>query len=201
MAPTWRKEPFDDPDWLFDCKYDGFRALYYIEPGHNRLISRNGNLLTRFDALGGALAAELSVDDAIIDGEVIAADETVIALQHSASECGHLRAFVAEQGHCRRFRLRLVQLGEVAAGDLAKHGHGVADSALVAAEGTVREDCLVIRPRNPVFSAGGHHEAGKSTQIPQFGGRQLGSEIVDRAHHIAPMVRPRNDVAHWAECA
>ena len=76
MAPTWRKEPFDDPDWLFDFKYDGFRALYYIEPGHNRLISRNGNLRTRFDVLAGALAAELNVDDAIIDGEVIAADET-----------------------------------------------------------------------------------------------------------------------------
>ena len=76
MAPTWRKEPFDDPDWLFDFKYDGFRALYYIEPGHNRLISRNGNLLTRFDVLAGALAAELNVYDAIIDGEVIAADET-----------------------------------------------------------------------------------------------------------------------------
>jgi ATP-dependent DNA ligase len=50
ITPTWRKEPFDGPDWLFDVKYDGFRALYYIEPGHNRLISRNGNLLTRFDA-------------------------------------------------------------------------------------------------------------------------------------------------------
>ena len=76
MAPTWRKEPFDDPDWLFDFKYDSFRALYFLEPGHNRLISRNGNLLTRFDVLAGALAAELNVDDAIIDGEVIAADET-----------------------------------------------------------------------------------------------------------------------------
>jgi bifunctional non-homologous end joining protein LigD len=76
IAPTWRKEPFDDPDWLFDFKYDGFRALYYIEDGRSRLISRNGNLLTRFDALGGALAAELDVDDAVIDGEVIAADET-----------------------------------------------------------------------------------------------------------------------------
>ena len=76
IVPTWRKEPFDNPDWLFDFKYDGFRALYYIEPGRSRLISRNGYLLTRFDALGDALTAELDVDDAVIDGEVIAADET-----------------------------------------------------------------------------------------------------------------------------
>src|SRR5215831_13346198 len=76
IAPTWRKQPFDDPHWLFDCKYDGFRALCYIERGRSRLISRNGNLMTRFDALGGALAAWLDVEDAIIDGEVIVADVT-----------------------------------------------------------------------------------------------------------------------------
>src|SRR5215472_12909223 len=23
IIPRWRKEPFDDPDWLFDFKYDG----------------------------------------------------------------------------------------------------------------------------------------------------------------------------------
>ena len=33
-------------------------------------------MLTRFDALGAALTAKLDVDDAVIDGEVIAADET-----------------------------------------------------------------------------------------------------------------------------
>jgi hypothetical protein len=32
-------ERIDDPNWLFDLKYDGFRALYYIEPGRSRLIS------------------------------------------------------------------------------------------------------------------------------------------------------------------
>ena len=26
IIPTWRKEPFDDPDWLFEFKYDGFRG-------------------------------------------------------------------------------------------------------------------------------------------------------------------------------
>jgi ATP-dependent DNA ligase len=76
IIATRRKEPFDDPDWLFDFKYDGFRALCYIEQGRCRFISRNGNVLSRFEALGEQVAAVLDVDDAIIDGEVIAADET-----------------------------------------------------------------------------------------------------------------------------
>ena len=76
IIPTRRKEPFDHPEWLFDFKYDGFRALCYIEQGRCRFISRNGNVLSRFEALGNYVAATLHVDDAIIDGEVIAADET-----------------------------------------------------------------------------------------------------------------------------
>ena len=76
IIPTRRKEPFDDPDWLFDVKYDGFRALCYIEQGGCRFISRNGNVLSRFEAFGEQLAAVLGVENAIIDGEVIAVDET-----------------------------------------------------------------------------------------------------------------------------
>jgi bifunctional non-homologous end joining protein LigD len=77
IIPITKKEPFDDPDWLFEFKYDGFRALLYLEQGTRcRFISRNGNTLTRFDALCQAVAAELEVDDAILDGEVITADET-----------------------------------------------------------------------------------------------------------------------------
>ena len=76
IIPTWRKEPFDDPDWLFDFKYDGFRSLCYIEQGRCRLISRNGNVLSRFEALGEQVAAVLDVDEAVIDGEVIAVDES-----------------------------------------------------------------------------------------------------------------------------
>jgi ATP-dependent DNA ligase len=76
IRPTWRKQPFDAPDWLFDVKYDGFRGLCYVEQGRGRFISRNGNTLSRFDALGAQLAAVFDVDEAVIDGEVIAADET-----------------------------------------------------------------------------------------------------------------------------
>lgn len=76
IAPTWRMDPFDDPDWLFDVKYDGFRGLCYIEPGRNRLVSRHGNTFDRFDALADQIAAALDVHDVILDGEIIAADET-----------------------------------------------------------------------------------------------------------------------------
>ena len=34
--------PFDHSDYLFELKYDGFRALAYLENGRCRLVSRNG---------------------------------------------------------------------------------------------------------------------------------------------------------------
>jgi bifunctional non-homologous end joining protein LigD len=40
------------------------------------MISRNGNLMSRFTGLGDHIAASLDVGDAILDGEIIAADET-----------------------------------------------------------------------------------------------------------------------------
>ena len=61
---------------MFDFKYDGFRGLCYLERGRCRFISRNGNVLSRFEALGEQVAPMLEVDEAIIDGEVIVADET-----------------------------------------------------------------------------------------------------------------------------
>jgi len=67
IIPTLRKEPFDDSGWLFDVKYDGFRALCFIEQGRCRFISRTGKSLDRFAALG---------DEVVLDGEVIAADAT-----------------------------------------------------------------------------------------------------------------------------
>ena len=30
IVPTRKREPFDDPAWQFEVKYDGFRALWYF---------------------------------------------------------------------------------------------------------------------------------------------------------------------------
>ena len=68
-------DPFNDPEWIFELKLDGFRALAYVENGGCRLISRNGHTFRRFDPLCGALAQELKIKNAILDGEIVCLDE------------------------------------------------------------------------------------------------------------------------------
>ncbi len=66
-------EPFDDRDWIFELKLDGFRALALRQGGGVRLVSRHGHTL-RFAALADALVEALSVTDAILDGEIVCLD-------------------------------------------------------------------------------------------------------------------------------
>jgi bifunctional non-homologous end joining protein LigD len=67
-----RTAAFDNPDWLFQLKYDGFRALLEIDGSGARLVSRNRNRFKHLDTLASALAKRLRVNDAILD----CADET-----------------------------------------------------------------------------------------------------------------------------
>src|SRR5690242_20659555 len=68
-----RAQAFDNPDWLFDLKYDGFRALLEIDGAGARLVSRNRNRFKHMDALAATLAKRLRINDAILDGELICA--------------------------------------------------------------------------------------------------------------------------------
>ncbi len=66
---------FDDPDWLFEIKWDGYRAVAFIEDGRERLVSRSQNDLTaQFPELGG-LPQFVKAQRAILDGEIVALDE------------------------------------------------------------------------------------------------------------------------------
>ena len=52
MLATPVDEPFDGAEWLFEIKWDGYRAVAFIENGKLRLVSRNQNELTeRFPEL------------------------------------------------------------------------------------------------------------------------------------------------------
>lgn len=69
------EEPFDDADWLFEVKWDGYRAIAFIHDGKVRLVSRNQNDLTpRYPELKD-LPQFVNAKTAILDGEVVALDE------------------------------------------------------------------------------------------------------------------------------
>jgi bifunctional non-homologous end joining protein LigD len=75
MLATPIDQPFDSPEWLFEIKWDGYRAIAFIEDGKMRLVSRNQNDLTpRFPELKD-LPEFVKAKNAILDGEVVALDE------------------------------------------------------------------------------------------------------------------------------
>ena len=67
------RTPFDDPDFLFELKHDGFRALAHIWDGNCELISRKRNAYKSFQDLRDNLA-KLKVQNAVIDGELVCLD-------------------------------------------------------------------------------------------------------------------------------
>ncbi|MDX6472862.1 MAG: bifunctional non-ous end joining protein LigD [Gaiellaceae bacterium] len=63
-------------DWLYEVKWDGYRALGYVRGGEARLVSRNENDLTaRFPEVAKALAKAARSPECVVDGEVCALDE------------------------------------------------------------------------------------------------------------------------------
>ena len=75
MLATLVEEPFDDPQWIYEVKWDGYRAVAFIAGGKATLVSRNQNDLTGEFAEIAAALGELRVDNAVIDGEVVALDD------------------------------------------------------------------------------------------------------------------------------
>ena len=67
--------PADQQDWSFEVKWDGVRAIAYIQPGRLRLESRNLNEITNsYPELRG-LASAFGMREAVLDGEIVAFDE------------------------------------------------------------------------------------------------------------------------------
>ena len=72
--PTPRREPFNDPGWLFEPKYDGYRGLLYVTRQSCYFWSKRGNIMKRFEQLCYWVREELPVKEAILDGEVVPLD-------------------------------------------------------------------------------------------------------------------------------
>ncbi|HEU4500530.1 MAG TPA: hypothetical protein VFR82_02675 [Nitrospira sp.] len=70
MTLVQQPEPFDDWDWVFELKHDGFRALAGIEHGQCRFFSRKKHKLVGYQDLRTALVKEVHAETAILDGEL-----------------------------------------------------------------------------------------------------------------------------------
>jgi bifunctional non-homologous end joining protein LigD len=75
MAKLGTTVPSPDSAWGFEFKWDGIRALAYVEGGTVRLMSRSGENITprypEIHALGRAIGSR----EVILDGEIVALDE------------------------------------------------------------------------------------------------------------------------------
>ncbi len=75
MLATPASEAFDDPDWLGEIIWDGYRAVAFIEDGRVRLVSRSQNDLTAQFSELASLPQFVKAQRAILDGEIVALDD------------------------------------------------------------------------------------------------------------------------------
>jgi bifunctional non-homologous end joining protein LigD len=98
MLATLVDTPFSNEDWLFEIKWDGYRAVAYMEDDYFELLSRNNlSFLKKYSPVADALKA-LGIR-AVLDGEIVAVDEKGVGnfqlLQNwQTTRIGNLRYYV-----------------------------------------------------------------------------------------------------------
>ena len=73
MLATLTDAPFDDRDWVFETKWDGFRMVASIVGGKVTLYSRNGQIISDNYRVVAQALEKLKMD-AVLDGELVALD-------------------------------------------------------------------------------------------------------------------------------
>ena len=91
------ESPPEGDDWISEIKFDGYRLLVFLTGGKVRILSRNGlDWTTRLPSLAHAIA-QLRVDTALLDGELVALKANGISsftdLQRALSEGCDSRLF------------------------------------------------------------------------------------------------------------
>jgi bifunctional non-homologous end joining protein LigD len=85
--------------WIYEVKWDGYRALILKDGGRIEIRSRNNNDLTSTYPSVAAGASRLKAESAVVDGEIVAVDDkgrpSFQALQHRSAQPGHAIAFYA----------------------------------------------------------------------------------------------------------
>ncbi len=72
MLATLTSDAFDDPDWLFEIKWDGYRVQAVVREGLVRMLTRNGNDAGTYFPNLLSPPDWIEAREAIVDGEVVA---------------------------------------------------------------------------------------------------------------------------------
>jgi bifunctional non-homologous end joining protein LigD len=86
-------------DWMYEVKFDGYRALILKDGDNVRIRSRNDKDLTNAYSSVVAAGQRLKATQAVVDGEIVAIDSrghpSFQALQHRAAHPDHVIVFYA----------------------------------------------------------------------------------------------------------
>jgi bifunctional non-homologous end joining protein LigD len=74
MLATLVDDPFSNPEWIFETKWDGFRAVCFVKNGSARFVSRNHLDMTHQYPELGDVGKQIDAKEAILDGEIVALD-------------------------------------------------------------------------------------------------------------------------------
>ncbi len=75
MLATLVDEPFSNPEWIFETKWDGFRSVCFVKGGKARFVSRNQIEMTAQYPELVNVGKQIEAKEAILDGEIVALDE------------------------------------------------------------------------------------------------------------------------------
>ena len=75
MARPSDKLPRPERGWSYEVKWDGVRAIAYVQPGRLRLESRNLNEITDAYPEVRGILTDLGMHEAVLDGEIVAFDD------------------------------------------------------------------------------------------------------------------------------
>src|ERR1700738_3406031 len=75
MLATLVDDPFSDPEWIFETKWDGFRSVCFVKNGKSRFVSRNQIDMTPQYPELVSIAKQIAAKEAILDGEIVALDK------------------------------------------------------------------------------------------------------------------------------
>jgi len=167
MKATLVDEPFDSPDWLFEVKWDGYRAIAPINKGEVSLISRNNLPFDKYYPITNLLKKWKI--NAVLDGELLVLNDKGIsdfgALQNWRSEAdGNLVYYVFDilwyEGK-NLMQLPLIQRQAILTAVLPTDDDRVRQSKVFAANGTgfftaaekIGLEGIIAKKANSVYTA------------------------------------------------